>query len=102
VIGEPSITLLDTSNNSGAGRSEQRIGSGWNARVSGLGATLTRLGALVDIDATHPLLRRHRVNTEVLRDLLDRHSALARSLATRITSSRKSLGYGSGTATSSC
>jgi putative transposase len=37
------------------------------------------LDAVLDISLTQPLLQRHRVDTEVFRDLLDRHARLAAS-----------------------
>ena len=37
---------------------------------------LTGFGSVVDGGALQPLLQRHRVNTEILRDLLDRHTRL--------------------------
>lgn len=37
---------------------------------------LAGLGAILDLGTLEPLLQRHRVNPEVVRDLLDRHSGL--------------------------
>src|SRR3546814_9979621 len=37
----------------------------------------TLFRSLVDVSSTQPLLQRHRMDTEVFRDLLDRHSGLA-------------------------
>ena len=50
------------------------------ARLAQLGGLRPRLAGLrtrVDVSATQPLLQRHRMDTEVLRDLLDRHSGIA-------------------------
>lgn len=44
--------------------------------LGGLGPGLAGRGALVDVGATQLLLQRHRVNTEVIRDLFHRHSGL--------------------------
>lgn len=41
-------------------------------QFSGLGRAHTRAAALIDIRASHPLVQRHRMHTEVLGDLLDR------------------------------
>nr|WP_017201843.1 hypothetical protein [Microbacterium barkeri] len=38
---------------------------------------LARLRTLIDLSAAHPLLQRHRVDPEVLRDLLNGHAGLA-------------------------
>src|SRR5690606_23471973 len=41
-------------------------------QFSGLGRAHPRAAALIDIRASHPLVQRHRMHTEVLGDLLDR------------------------------
>lgn len=49
------------------------------AQLGRLGPRLARFGPLADVGAARPLLQRHGVNTEVLRDLMDRHCVLTPS-----------------------
>jgi hypothetical protein len=45
--------------------------------LTGLAGPPAGLGALVDIGLAHPLVQRHRVNTEISGNLLDRHTIIA-------------------------
>jgi hypothetical protein len=56
---------------------QQSVSASQLVQLRRITGALAGLGAFVDIGLAHPLGQRHRVDTEIGRDLLDRHTVVA-------------------------